>query len=97
LKWFDGTGKDPEDYNGGRDIDSLTSFITQKTGLKPKTASKPSSDVEMLNDTKFSKVIGGEKNVLVAFTAPWCGREYSSDLAMIFANIHRLQDTRTNL
>ena len=75
LKWFDGTGKDPEDYNGGRDLDSLSAFITEKTGIKMKGAVKPPSAVEMLNDAKFAKVIGGEKNVLVAFTAPWCGRE----------------------
>jgi len=29
--------------------------------------------VEMLTDTSFVKEIGGDKDVLVAFTAPWCG------------------------
>lgn len=78
LKWFDGSGKDPEDYNGGRDLDSLSAFITEKTGLKMKGAVKPPSAVQMLNDAKFKEVVGGEKGVLVAFTAPWCGREFSS-------------------
>lgn len=56
----------------------MSAFITEKTGLKMKGAVKPPSAVEMLNDAKFNKVIGGEKSVLVAFTAPWCGRESSS-------------------
>jgi protein disulfide-isomerase A6 len=73
LKWFDGKSKDPEDYNGGRDIESLTKFITEKTGIKPKSA-KVVSKVTMLTDRTFNETIGSEKNVLVAFTAPWCGR-----------------------
>jgi protein disulfide-isomerase A6 len=28
----------------------------------------------MLNDKKFNETIGKDKLVLVAFTAPWCGR-----------------------
>lgn len=75
IKWFDGKSDKPEEYNGGRDIDSLASFITDKTGLKPraKKASLP-SPVQMLDDRSFKKEIGGDKDVLVAFTTPWCGR-----------------------
>jgi protein disulfide-isomerase A6 len=77
IKYFDGTGKsEPEDYKKGRDIDSLTAFITEKTGLKPKAAKKAASSVEMLNDSTFDKQVGGDMDVIVAFTAPWCGREY---------------------
>jgi len=75
LKWFDGKN-DPEDYSGGRDIESLTEFITKKTGLKPKKAKPAPSQVEMLNDKSFKEQIGGDKDVLVAFTAPWCGRKF---------------------
>ncbi|KOS19182.1 Protein disulfide-isomerase erp38 [Escovopsis weberi] len=73
LKYFDGKSKDPEDYNSGRDIDSLVDFITEKTGVKSKKKAAPPSDIAFLTDSSFSDAIGGDKHVLVAFTAPWCG------------------------
>ncbi|KAF2104821.1 disulfide isomerase [Rhizodiscina lignyota] len=73
LKWFDGKSDKPEDYSSGRDLESLQSFITDKTGIKPKGAKKAPSKVEMLSDSKFKQQVGSDKNVLVAFTAPWCG------------------------
>ncbi|KAI9887834.1 MAG: hypothetical protein M1823_000356 [Watsoniomyces obsoletus] len=73
LKWFDGKSDQPEEYNSGRDIDSLMKFITDKTGLKAKTKAQEPSLVEMLNDTTFKQKVGGEQHVLLAFTAPWCG------------------------
>jgi hypothetical protein len=30
----------------------------------------------MLNDKTFQEQIGGDKDILVAFTAPWCGRKF---------------------
>ncbi len=74
LKWFDGKSDKPEDYNGGRDLESLTSFISEKTGVKVKAKKATPSAVMMLTDSTFKKEIGGDKDVLVAFTAPWCGR-----------------------
>ncbi|MCJ1275135.1 hypothetical protein MMC21_002935 [Puttea exsequens] len=73
LKWFDGKSDKPADYNGGRDLESLTNFIVEKTGIKMKPKKAVPSAVEMLNDKSFKSEIGGEKDVLVAFTAPWCG------------------------
>lgn len=75
LKWFDGKNDKPEDYNGGRDLESLTNFITEKTGIKPKKKGVISSAVDILTDESFKEKIGGDQNVLVAFTAPWCGRK----------------------
>ncbi|KAL8914239.1 MAG: hypothetical protein Q9171_001110 [Xanthocarpia ochracea] len=74
LKWFDGKSDKPEDYNGGRDLESLSSFISEKIGVKPKAKKTAQSAVTMLNDQTFKQQIGGDKDVLVAFTAPWCGR-----------------------
>ncbi|KIX08267.1 protein disulfide-isomerase domain [Rhinocladiella mackenziei CBS 650.93] len=74
LKWFDGTpGAEPQEYSGGRDLESLTNFIVEKTGFKVKGPKKAPSHVEMLTDTTFEQEVGGDKDVLVAFTAPWCG------------------------
>jgi protein disulfide-isomerase A6 len=76
LKWFDGkSGSTPEDYNGGRDLESLSKFITEKTGVKAKEKKTAPSHVEMLTDSSFMTQVGAEKDVLVAFTAPWCGRK----------------------
>ena len=73
LKWFDGKSDKPEDYTGGRDLDSLSGWVTDKTGIKSKTKKPAPSAVKMLTDKTFSEEIGGDKDVLVAFTAPWCG------------------------
>ena len=80
LKWFDGKSEKPVDYSGGRDLESLTKFITEKTGLKPKAKKAAKSEVEMLNDKTFKTQIGGDKDVLVAFTAPWCGRMLNASI-----------------
>jgi protein disulfide-isomerase A6 len=77
LKWFDGKSKDPKEYNQGRDLDSLSGFITEQTGIKPKPNKAP-SHVRMLKDSTFHDTIGGEEHILVAFTTPWCGRKDQS-------------------
>ncbi|KAF7553644.1 hypothetical protein G7046_g7050 [Stylonectria norvegica] len=73
LKYFDGKSDKPVDYKSGRDLESLTEFITEKTGVKSKKKLDLPSSVVMLNDKSFVESIGQDKNVLVAFTAPWCG------------------------
>ncbi|PSN66322.1 disulfide isomerase [Corynespora cassiicola Philippines] len=73
LKWFDGKSDKPSDYEGGRDLESLQKFITDKTSIKPKVKGKLPSQVVMLDNTSFKEKIGKDQDVLVAFTAPWCG------------------------
>lgn len=75
LKWFDGKSAEPQEYNGGRDFDSLADFITEKTGVKPRKKWTPPSKVRMLHDQSFNEAVGKDKHVFVAFTAPWCGRK----------------------
>jgi len=73
LKWFDGKSDKPTDYSGGRDLESLSKFITEKTSLKPKVKGKLPSQVVFLDDKSFKEKVGKDQDVLVAFTAPWCG------------------------
>lgn len=98
LKWFDGKKDDPEDYKSGRDIESLSAFVTEKTGIKPKGPKKPESAVKMLTDDNWEAEIGKDKDVIVAFTAPWCGREYHTRhtrQATILSGSSRLQEPRS--
>jgi protein disulfide-isomerase A6 len=53
----------------------LSNFITEQTGVRSRKKVEKPSSVVMLTDSNFKQAIGGEKNVLVAFTAPWCGRK----------------------
>lgn len=78
IKYFDGKSETPEDYNGGRDIESLTEFLKGKIGVGPRKKAPEPSKVEMLTDTTFKEKIGSDKDVLVAFTAPWCGRKLAA-------------------
>ncbi|KAK2958797.1 putative Protein disulfide-isomerase [Blattamonas nauphoetae] len=62
---------DSEDYEEQRDFDSFAEYISNKLGLfyRPKP-----SKVLTLNASTFNEtVLDPTKNVLVAFTAPWCG------------------------
>lgn len=76
LKYFDGKSDKPVDYKSGRDLESLTAFLTEKSGAKPKKKLELPSDVAQLDDKTFHEVVGKDQHVLVAFTAPWCGRMY---------------------
>jgi len=73
LKWFDGAGVD-EKYEGGRDLDSFVNFITRKTGVKSNIPGPPPSDVVQLDVHNFDEIVlDPSSNVMVTFTAPWCG------------------------
>ncbi|KAL1966790.1 hypothetical protein VTN77DRAFT_3755 [Rasamsonia byssochlamydoides] len=73
IKFFDGKSDQPVEYSGARDLESLSAFITEKTGIRPRGVKKEPSNVVILNDSSFPKEVGGDKHVFVAFTAPWCG------------------------
>ncbi|KAF2659704.1 disulfide isomerase [Lophiostoma macrostomum CBS 122681] len=73
LKWFDGKSDKPAEYDGGRDLESLSKWITDKTGIRPKVKGKLPSKVAVLDGSSFAEKVGKEQDVLVAFTAPWCG------------------------
>ncbi|GMK57259.1 hypothetical protein CspeluHIS016_0400930 [Cutaneotrichosporon spelunceum] len=73
LKWFPAGSLDSDDYNGGRDLESLVTFVEDKSGVKSNIKPPPPPAAMILDGSNFDKVVDGSKNVLVAFTAPWCG------------------------
>jgi len=74
LKWFPGKGAEPEDYEGGRELTDFADFILKKTGLKSNIKPPPPPATKILTSSDFNDVaLDDNKNVLVSFTAPWCG------------------------
>ncbi|KAJ4290325.1 hypothetical protein N0V90_010541 [Kalmusia sp. IMI 367209] len=73
LKWFDGKSNTPKEYDSGRDLESLQKFVQEKSGVRPKVKAKLPSQVVMLDNQSFKEKVGKDQDVLVAFTAPWCG------------------------
>ncbi|KAI0264425.1 thioredoxin-like protein [Gloeopeniophorella convolvens] len=73
LKWFDAQGT-VSDYEGGRDLDALAGFITQKSGIKSNVKPPPPPATVILDTHTFDEVVlNKEHDTIVAFTAPWCG------------------------
>ncbi|KAF8313568.1 protein disulfide isomerase [Clavulina sp. PMI_390] len=75
LKWFpNGVNSDPEPYEGGRDIEDLVSFVSKKVGVPVKVKGPPPPAYRIIDSGSFDEVVYDKtKDVLVAFTAPWCG------------------------
>ncbi|KND03842.1 protein disulfide-isomerase domain [Spizellomyces punctatus DAOM BR117] len=85
IKWFPKGSKTPEDYNGGRDLDSFLKFIEEKSGIKA-NVKKPQTFVKVLTSGSFDEVVKDpKKNVLVEFYAPWCG--HCKNLAPIYEKV----------
>lgn len=97
LKWFDGKSDEPTDYKSGRDLESLSAFVTEKAGVKAKGKKAEVSNVEMLTDTSFKSLIGGDRDALVAFTAPWCGRKYTRTKRLRIARANTALQTASPL
>ncbi|KAI0783773.1 protein disulfide isomerase [Abortiporus biennis] len=74
LKWFKANSAEPDKYEGGRDLDTLAKFITDNSGVKSNIKPPPPPAFKVLDVHDFDSVaLNEEKDVLVAFTAPWCG------------------------
>jgi len=73
LKWFDAQGNDDK-YDLGRDLETLAEYVTKQSGVKSKLPGPPHSDIVVLDTHNFDEIaLDASKNVLVTFTAPWCG------------------------
>ncbi|KAG6332449.1 hypothetical protein ID866_6641 [Astraeus odoratus] len=87
LKWFDGKGN-AEPYEGGRDLDALATFVSQKSGVKSKIKPPPPPATLILDAHTFNGVaLDDTKDVLVTFTAPWCG--HCKSLKPIYEQVAR--------
>ncbi|KIK25018.1 hypothetical protein PISMIDRAFT_677546 [Pisolithus microcarpus 441] len=73
LKWFDEKGN-TEAYEGGRDLDALATFVSKKSGVKSNIKPPPPPATLILDAHTFNDIaLDDTKDVLVTFTAPWCG------------------------
>ncbi|RPD60361.1 protein disulfide isomerase [Lentinus tigrinus ALCF2SS1-7] len=92
LKWFGPEGGEPEKYDGGRDLEALANFVTSKSGVKSSIKPPPPPAYQILDIHTFDDVaLNPEKDVIVAFTAPWCGhckrlKPIYDDVAKDFSN-----------
>ncbi|EPY51700.1 protein disulfide isomerase [Schizosaccharomyces cryophilus OY26] len=102
LIWYPADGSDPEQYSHARDLDSLTQFVSEKTGVKKlKKNAFPSSVVE-LDSASFDKIVMDDtKDVLVEFYADWCGyckrlAPTYEKLASVFKNEPNVEIAKVN-
>lgn len=100
LKWFSKgvTGNEPdkaEDFDAGRDFDSLSDFILDKTSLRARVKIVK-SDVTVLTSANFDGIVlDSEKDVLVEFYASWCG--HCKSLAPIYEKVASVFATEPNV
>ena len=74
LKFFPAGSTEAEDYNGGRGVDELVTFINEKAGTSRRVAKAPSAVAELTADD-FNDVIimnNLHKHRLVEYYASWC-------------------------
>jgi protein disulfide-isomerase A6 len=74
LKWFPADGSEPEKYEGGRELQDLAGFITKKSGVQSRIKPPAPPAYKIVDVHNFDDVVlDTTKDVLVSFTAPWCG------------------------
>lgn len=73
IKFFPKGSTKPEDYSGGRDLDSFVSFLLDKTNVRARVPRKEEYAVTLTDSNFDSIVMDSSKHVLVEFYAPWCG------------------------
>ncbi|KAI0090087.1 protein disulfide isomerase [Irpex rosettiformis] len=74
LKWFNGAGEEQDKYEGKREVEDLAKFVTESSGVKSKIKPPPAPAFKVLDTHTFDEVaLDPSKDVIVTFTAPWCG------------------------
>ncbi|KAI9224193.1 thioredoxin-like protein [Blastocladiella britannica] len=95
LKWFPKGSTTPEEYNGGRTLDDLASYIQGKTSVRPKLQKAPSFVTELTTGNFDSLALGSTKTALVSFTAPWC--VHCKNLHPIYEKVAAAFSTEANV
>lgn len=72
LKWFPKGSTEAVDYSGGRDEDTLVTYVNGKAGTRA-FVPKEQTPSEHLTDATFDKLYEEGQGSLVMFHAPWCG------------------------
>ncbi|KAI0686031.1 protein disulfide isomerase [Cytidiella melzeri] len=74
LKWFNGVGEEVAKYAGKREVEDLAKYVTEQSGVKSKIKPPPAPAFKVLDSHTFDQVaLDPSKDVIVTFTAPWCG------------------------
>lgn len=74
LKWYPAGSIEAEEFNSGRDLDSIAKLVTEKSGKKSTINPPPPPAAEQLTSRNFDQIVmNKDKDVLVEFYAPWCG------------------------
>ncbi|KAK2964847.1 putative Protein disulfide-isomerase [Blattamonas nauphoetae] len=69
IRWYSNSTSH-EDYNGRRKLDSLQKYVGEKLG---KVYRDEFTEIVQITDENFDDIVmDPKKNVLLAFTAPWC-------------------------
>eukprot|EP01099_Mayorella_cantabrigiensis_P000237 TRINITY_DN1107_c0_g1_i1.p1 TRINITY_DN1107_c0_g1~~TRINITY_DN1107_c0_g1_i1.p1 ORF type:complete len:268 (-),score=80.27 TRINITY_DN1107_c0_g1_i1:189-992(-) len=80
----------PNDYESGRDLDSLIQFVEKNTGAKSSKV-EPFSYVKNLDSSNFDSIVKSVSDdhvLLVEFYAPWCG--HCKHLAPVWEELGRV-------
>jgi len=73
LKWFDANGV-ATPYEGGRELEDLVAFVTKQSGVNSNIKPPPPPATKIVDVSTFDEIVLDEtKDVLITFTAPWCG------------------------